>query len=129
LVKFLTEEWLEALNAALEAHQGFKDAIATTELSLQFEVTDAPEGTLSTYLVTISGGSARATAGPGDNPDVIVKNDYATAVAIVKDELNVQMAFMAGKIKAAGPGMTKLITGMGMLKQFTSASAALTVEY
>ena len=68
--------------AALEAHEGFKGAIATTELTLQFEVPDAPEGTEQTYLITLAGGSVQATAGPGASPDVTITNTYETAVAI-----------------------------------------------
>lgn len=127
-MKFLTREWLEALTAALKAHEGFTSAIAGTELTLQFEIPDAPEGTEGTYLITISGGSVEAAAGPGENPDVTITNSYETAVAISKGELNTQMAFMTGKIKVAG-NMTKLITNQAMLGEFAKASSALQVEY
>ena len=127
-MKFLTNEWLEALAAALEAHEGFKSAIANTELTLQFDVTDAPEGALGTYLITIGGGGVQASAGPGASPDVTITNNYETAVAISKGELNTQMAFMTGKIKVAG-NMTKLITNQAMLSQFANATAAMEVEY
>ena len=127
-MKFLTKEWLDALTAALEAHAGFKGAIASTELSLQFDTTDAPEGTEKNYLISISGGSAAATAGPGASADVTITNNYETAVAIAKGDLNTQMAFMTGKIKVAG-NMTKLITNQAMLSQFANATAAMSVEY
>jgi len=127
-VKFLTKEWLEAVTAALQAHEGFKGAIAGTELTLQFEVPDAPEGTERTYLIAISGGGVQATAGPGASPDVTITNSYETAIAISKGELNTQMAFMTGKIKVAG-NMTKLITNQAMLSQFANATAGMAVEY
>jgi len=127
-VKFLTKEWLEAVTAALGAHEGFKGAIAGTELALQFEVPDAPEGTAGTYLIAVSGGSVQATAGPGASPDVTITNSYETAIAISKGELNTQMAFMTGKIKVAG-NMTKLITNQAMLSQFANATAGMAVEY
>jgi putative sterol carrier protein len=128
LVKFLSKEWLEALTAALGAHEGFKSATATTELTLQFEIPDAPEGMERTYLITIGGGSVQATAGPGASPDVTITNNYETAIAISKGELNTQMAFMTGKIKVSG-NMTKLITNQAMLSQFANASAGMQVEY
>jgi len=128
LVKFLTKEWLDALTVALQAHEGFKGATATTELTLQFEVSDAPAGTEPVYLITLGGGSVQATAGPGASPDVTIVNSYETAVAVAKGELNTQMAFMTGKIKVSG-NMTKLITNQAMLTQFASATAAMEVEY
>ena len=127
-MSFLTKEWLDALTAALESHGGFKSAIATTELSLQFDTPDAPEGKEKNYLITISGGGVQATAGPGASPDVTITNTYETAIAIAKGELNTQMAFMTGKIKVAG-NMTKLITNQAMLSQFANATAAMAVEY
>ena len=127
-MKFLTKEWLEALTLALQAHEGFKGATATTELTLQFEVSDAPAGTEPVYLITLGGGSVQATAGPGASPDVTIVNSYETAVAVAKGELNTQMAFMTGKIKVSG-NMTKLITNQAMLIQFASATAAMDVEY
>ena len=127
-MKFLTKEWLDALTLALQAHEGFKGATATTELTLQFEVSDAPAGTEPVYLITLGGGSVQATAGPGAGPDVTIVNSYETAVAVAKGELNTQMAFMTGKIKVSG-NMTKLITNQAMLTQFASATAAMDVEY
>ena len=127
-MKFLTKEWLDALTVALQAHEGFKGATATTELTLQFEVSDAPAGTEPVYLITLGGGSVQATAGPGASPDVTIVNSYETAVAVAKGELNTQMAFMTGKIKVSG-NMTKLITNQAMLTQFASATAAMDVEY
>jgi putative sterol carrier protein len=128
LAKFLTTEWLDALTATLAAHDGFKSAIGNTDLSLQFDVPDAPEGTEKTYLISIGGGAARVTAGPGASPDVTITNNYQTAVAIAKGELNTQMAFMTGKIKVGG-NMAKLMMNQAMLSQFANASAAMSVEY
>ena len=127
-MKFLTKEWLDALTVALQAHEGFKGATATTELTLQFEVSDAPAGTEPVYLITLGGGSVQATAGPGASPDVTIVNSYETAVAVAKGELNTQMAFMTGKIKVSG-NMTKLITNQAMLSQFANATAGMAVEY
>ena len=127
-MKFLTKEWLDALAAALQAHEGFKSATASTELTLQFEIPDAPEGTEHTYLITLSGGSVQASAGPGAGPDVTITNSYETAAAIAKNELNTQMAFMTGKIKVTG-NMAKLMMNQAMLNQFALAAAGVNVTY
>jgi len=128
LAKFLTKEWLDDLTATLAAHDGFRSAIGNLEMTLQFEVPDAPEGTEKVYLITIGGGLARATAGPGQNPDVTITNSYQTAMALSKGELNTQMAFMTGKIKVAG-NMAKLMMNQPALTQYANASAGMSVEY
>ena len=63
-----------------------------------------------------------------DFVDATITNDYETAVAISKGELNSQMAFMTGKIKVGG-NMAKLMMNQALLGQFASASADLDVEY
>jgi putative sterol carrier protein len=128
LPKFLTAEWIEALTATLAAHEGFKSAIAGTQLSLQFEVPDAPEGAEKIYTITIDEGAARVTAGAGESPDITIVNNYETAAAMAKGELNTQMAFMTGKIKVSG-NMGKLMTNQAMLAQFAEATKGMQVEY
>ena len=128
MAKFLTAEWIEALTAALAAHDGFKSAISNTQLSLQFEVPDAPEGAEKIYLIAIEGGAARVTTGPGASPDITIVNNYETAAAMAKGDLNTQMAFMTGKIKVSG-NMGKLMTNQAMLTQFANATASMQVEY
>lgn len=128
MAKFLTAEWIDALTAALAAHDGFKSAISNTQLSLQFEVPDAPEGAEKVYTITVEGGAARVVAGPGASPDITIVNNYETAAALAKGELNTQMAFMTGKIKVSG-NMGKLMTNQAMLGQFANATAGMQVEY
>ena len=62
------------------------------------------------------------------DPDATITNDYETAMAISKGELNTQMAFMTGKLKVSG-NMAKLMMNQPMLTQFANAAAALDVEY
>jgi putative sterol carrier protein len=128
LAKFLTAEWLNDLTAALAAHEGFKSAITSTQISLQFEVPDAPEGAEKAYTIAVEGGAARVSPGPGASPDITIVNSYETAAAMAKGDLNTQMAFMTGKIKVSG-NMGKLMTNQAMLTQFANATAGMQVEY
>jgi len=64
LAKFLTAQWLDELTAALAAHEGFKNAISSTQISLQFEVSDAPEGAEKAYAIVVDGGAAKVNARP-----------------------------------------------------------------
>ncbi len=128
MAKFLTQEWLDALTATLASHDGFKGAIAAVELSLQFEVPDAPEGTLGTYHIDMHGGTATALPGAAASPDATISSSYETAMSLSKGQLNTQMAFMTGKIKVAG-NIAKLITNQAMLSQYADASGRVAVEY
>ncbi|WKZ82234.1 MAG: SCP2 sterol-binding domain-containing protein [Acidimicrobiia bacterium] len=126
--KFLSQEWLDELTATVNAHEGFTGAVANVNLTLQFVVTDAPEGAESTYYMRVADGTAQARAGEADDADATITNDYATASAISRGELNTQMAFMTGKLKVSG-NMAKLMMNQGMLTQFAAATKDMPVEY
>ena len=125
--KFLTDEWLSGLQETVNAHDGFKDAIASVSLKLQFKVTEAEGGDVD-YSIVIGDGSAAINGGTIDDADATITNNYETAVAISKGELNTQMAFMTGKLKVSG-NMAALMMNQGALNQFSQAAAGLEVEY
>jgi putative sterol carrier protein len=95
--KFLSEEWAQEATAALNGHDGFKNAIGAADLGIQFNTTDTPDGEVDYYLST-SGGVATLAVGTLEGADVTVKQNYETAAAIAKGELNTQTAFMTGKL-------------------------------
>jgi putative sterol carrier protein len=128
VAKFLSQEWLADLAETLNAHDGFSGAIKNVDLSLQFEIPDAPDGAEGSYSIAIAEGRADAAAGVLDGADVTITNSYETATAISKGELNTQMAFMTGKLKVAG-NMAKLMMNQAMLGQFAAAAADMDVEY
>ena len=128
MAKFLTEEWLSELTKTLNGHEGFKKAIANTDLKLQFEVPDAPEGAEPRYYMAVSEGVAEAAPGDADEPDATIANSYEVATAISKGDLNTQMAFMTGKLKVTG-NMAKLMMNQAMLTQFADAASDIDVEY
>ena len=53
---------------------------------------------------------------------------YDTAVAISKGEMNVQSAFMTGKLKVSG-NLAKLMMHQSAIQQWGAAVSALDVEY
>jgi putative sterol carrier protein len=128
VAKFLTTEWLDALTKTVNAHSGFSSAIGNVDLTLQFEIPDAPEGAVSAYYMAVSDGTALAAPGTTDEADATIVQSYETAAAISKGELNTQMAFMTGKLKVSG-NMAKLMMNQAMLGQFAAATADLDVEY
>lgn len=126
-VKFLTDEWAQAVTDALNSHPGFKSAMGSANLTLQFNTTEAPDGDVSYHMET-SGGEAKLALGEADDPDVTINQNYDTAVAISKGELNTQTAFMTGKIKVSG-NLAKLMMHQKAINEWGSAIKGLDVEY
>ena len=127
-VKFLTEEWMSALADHINADEAFKSAIATVSLSLNFVVTEVPDGGDVKYSIALDGGSAAIEPGEIEGGDATITNDFDTATAISKGELNTQMAFMTGKLKVGGD-MAKIMMNQAALNAFSSAAKSLEVEY
>jgi putative sterol carrier protein len=125
--KFLSEEWASDVTSALNAHDGFRNAIGTADLAIQFNVSDTPDGEVD-YFLQAGGGQAEMGIGTLDSPDVTVKQTYDTAAAVSKGELNTQTAFMTGKLKVSG-NLAKLMMHQGAIQQWGSAVAGLDVQY
>ena len=127
MAQFLSEDHFTAAQEALNADAGFQNAIANVDLAVQFDVSGAPDGDLSYYL-KIGDGTAETASGPLDGADVTVSSDYDTSKAISKGELNVQMAFMTGKIKVGG-NMAKIMMHQGVINDYARVLSGLDVEY
>ena len=125
--KFLSEEWAAEVTTALGEHPGFKNAIGSAELGIQFEVNDAPDGDVEYYLQS-TGGNTVLSVGALENADVTVRQSYDTASAISKGELNTQTAFMTGKVKVSG-NLAKLMMHQSAIQQWNAATADLEVDY
>ena len=102
-VTFLSEEWARERHRRLEQSRGLRvfRGIGSADLGIQSTVSDGPQGVVDYYLKA-SGGTAELALGELEGADVTVSNDYTTATAISKGELNTQMAFMQGKLKVGG---------------------------
>ncbi len=125
--KFLTEEWAQDVTKALNNHEGFKNAIGAADLSAQFVTQDGPEGEVNFYLKA-AGGTVNQAIGTIEDPDVTVTMPYDTATAVSKGELNVQTAFMTGKIKVAG-NLAKLMMHQAALQQWATVGTSLDIDY
>ena len=127
MATFLSDDHFLAAKEALAGDAGFQNSIANVDLAVQFDVTGAPDGDVSYYL-SIADGAVDTDTGPLDDPDVTVSSDYDTSVAISKGELNVQMAFMTGKIKVGG-NMAKIMMHQTVLNDYARVLSGLDVEY
>jgi putative sterol carrier protein len=127
-VKFLSEEWMTAMGDAANGDEAFRTSVESTELKLQFHVTEAPEGGDVHYTLTVEGGQAALALGEDEGAHATITNDYETATAISKGELNTQMAFMTGKLKVGGD-MAKVMMNQGQINAFAKAVADVEVDY
>jgi putative sterol carrier protein len=125
--KFLSEEWAQEATDALNSHEGFKNAIGAADLGIQFNTTDTPDGEVDYYLST-SGGVATMAIGTLEGADVTVKQNFDTAAAIAKGELNTQTAFMTGKLKVSG-NLAKLMMHQSAVQQWSAAVSDMNVKF
>lgn len=126
-VKFLSEEWASAMTDALNSSDEFKSAASGQSVTLQQVVTDAPDGEAK-YYFALDGGSATVAVGEAAEAEATLTQSYETAVAITKQELNPQNAFMQGKLKISG-NMMKLMQLQGVFNAMPKAAADVDVEY
>lgn len=127
MAKFLSQDHMTASTEAMNADSGFQNAMLNKELKLQFVVTGAPEGDVQ-YHLDIADGSAAMDLGELEGADASVTSDYETATAMAKGDLNVQMAFMTGKIKVGG-NMAKIMMNQGLISEFVRVQSGLDIEF
>jgi putative sterol carrier protein len=127
-VKFLSEEWVQAITDALNSSEDFKKAAANHQAKLQQVVTDTPDGGEVKYYFRLEGGSAEVALGELADAEVTISQNYETAAAISKLELNAQNAFMAGKLRIQGNTM-KLLQLQGVVGALPKAVSGVDVEY
>ncbi|MGB5167338.1 MAG: SCP2 sterol-binding domain-containing protein [Acidimicrobiia bacterium] len=127
MAQFLSEDHMAGGTASLNEDAGFAASMNNVDLGLQFNVTDAPDGEVDYYL-TVGDGVAVLALGTLEDADASVSSDYDTAAAIAKGELNVQMAFMTGKIKVGG-NMAKVMMYQGLINEFARVSSTLDLDF
>lgn len=125
-VQFLSEEYFTAATDALNGNGDFASAIANIDMAIQFTVTEAPEGVIDFYLTAADGKATMASGALGDT-DVSISSTYDTALAMFNGDLNTQMAFMTGKIKADG-NLAVIMMNQGVINQWANIVADLDVE-
>lgn len=127
MTKFLSDDHFAAANEALSNDPGFQGSIAGVDLAVQFDVSGTDEGDIA-YSLTIADGNVTTSKGANEAADVTVASDYETSKAISKGELNVQMAFMTGKIKVGG-NMAKIMMHQNVINEYARVLSGLDVEY
>lgn len=125
-VKFLSDEWAEALKAELNQSADFQQAAAGHTATIQQVITGA-DGTTN-YWITIGQGKIDLGVGDIDGEDATITQSYDSAAALAKGELSPVTAFMTGRLKIAG-NMGMILGLQGALAQLPAAMAKIDVEY
>jgi len=125
-VKFLSEEWAQALKTELNASDSFKEA-ATGRTATIRQVIGTGAGEIH-YWIGLADGAIDMGIGDADAPDATITESYEVAVALAKSELSPVTAFMTGKVKIAG-NMGMLLGLQNVLSLLPGAMAAIDVDY
>ena len=97
MARFLTAEWIEALDAAARE----ATVPAGVSLVIQQVVTDGAEDEVRYHLV-LDGGHLSVRSGEADAADVTLVQSREVAAALSRGELNAQQALEAGRLKLRG---------------------------
>ena len=125
-VQFLSSEWTEELEKRLNASETFRAAASAANVTIQ-NVIETPDGA-KRYWMRFEGGSVKLEAGDAEKADATIEQDYATAVALAKSELNPVSAFMTGKIRING-SMMLLMQLQGALSELAKEMQEIDVDY
>ena len=79
-------------------------------------------------LDAVRSGSVKLEAGDAEKADATIEQDYDTAVALAKSELNPVSAFMTGKIRING-SMMLLMQLQGALSELAKEMQEIDVDY
>ena len=101
VIRYLSLEWLDALNADASTNPEVQAAAAQHSIGVTQVVTDGPEGTV---IYHFQAGDGRVEFGPGEAypQDVRMEQSYETAVEVANGRLNAQEAFIKGRILSTG---------------------------
>jgi len=125
MVRFLSPEWIDALDAALRsAGTPPPTGLASSGIVIQHNVTDADEASYA-LVVTPTGGSV--LAGPHAEPTVTYAQNRACAAAIASGDRSPHDAFMLGELTISGDTHS-LIAASDLLAWLDDALAAVRAD-
>ena len=126
-VKYLSQEWIDAYNAALAGDDAVRAALKGKSATLQMVISDAPEGEVH-YWLRLADGGASTGLGDAADADVTISRSYETSILVNKGELDGQKAFIQGKVKITGK-MLKMMQLRGPLEKVQAALNTIDTDY
>lgn len=122
-MKFLREDWFEAVSGVLSENEDLKAACAGGDFGVQQVVTSAPGGDIKHYFRVVDGvfdiGLGELSA-----PDATMTASYADAAAMNRGELDAMSAFGSGRMLVTG-NLATLMQRQAVLAQMNTAFEAL----
>ena len=125
-VQFLSAEWTAELERRLNESEGFKAATKGKHATIQ-NVINTPDGP-KRYWFKIDDGSVEMAAGDAAQPDATIEQEYDTAAALARSELNPVSAFMGGQLRING-SMMLLMQLQGALSELAKVMQEIDVDY
>ena len=96
--KWLSQEWFDQTRAMAADQPDRPGATAR----MQYEITGGPDGDVKYYWVLEDGHLRESALGVLADAEVTLTSSWADAMAIQKDELDANAAFMQGRVKVVG---------------------------
>jgi putative sterol carrier protein len=119
---YLSEEWLDAARAALEAQE--IDPPVVPPLAIAQRIIDGPQGEVS-FVIAFDGRAATVRPGDGSaDADLRFTQDYPTAAAIAQGTMSAQSAFMRGLLRVGGD-ISRMITAAPTIEAIGDVFAEL----
>ena len=126
MIQYLSDDWLQAANDAVSTNNDLTTAAKAQSLTIDYEVTGAPDGKV-TYGIVFNDGTVAIEAGKHKDASASFSLDYPTATEIAKGDLSAQAAFMQGRLKLAGD-VTVLVRQYQMIDGLSDALAGLRTD-
>jgi alkyl sulfatase BDS1-like metallo-beta-lactamase superfamily hydrolase len=101
--RYLSDEWLAALDEAASASESLRSVTEGVHLTIEHIIVDGrDDGGELRYHVELDDGHVSFRPGPGAQATVTFREDRATATAVARGELAAQAAFLAGDLSIGG---------------------------
>ena len=126
-VKYLSQEWIDAYNAAVSADDAVRKALKGKSAVIQMVVSEAPDGEVR-YWLRIGDGTASTGLADAGDAEVTISQSYDTSAKVNSGELDGQKAFTQGKVKIKGK-MLKMMQLRAPLAEVQKALNTIDTEY
>ncbi len=124
--RYLSPEWLEAAQRAIDASDALREAANGLDMVVQHVVTGGADGAV-TYHVRVNSNGVTIRGGEAPDPTVVFTEDYTTAAAIGRGDLSAQGAFINGRIRVHGD-LPRLVGQSDALSGIEDVLAGLRAE-
>lgn len=123
MARFLSQEWLDDLDAALRAHDQVADLTRSSRLVVEQRV-GGPDQADVVYHLVFDHGRTAVQAGPATDPTVTFSQGTDTARAIATGTESAQRAFMTGALRVGGD-LQALLAHQDLLTQLDDVFAGV----